>query len=97
MNFNDITLGDLLVLIAGLTTIVGFITRMTSPFTDLKKRMDKIEEHQNNDNERLKVLENDTKMILKATRVLVAHSVNNNSTGELKKVQNEMDEYLINK
>lgn len=97
MNFNDITLGDLLVLIAGLTTIIGFITKVMSPYTDLRKRIEKVEEHQANDNERLKALEEDTRMILKATRVLVAHSVTNNNTGELKKVQAEMDDYLINK
>ena len=97
MNFNDITIGDILVIIAGMTTLIGFITKVTSPYTELKSRLDKVEEHQANDNERLKSLEEDTKMILKATRVLVAHSVTNNNTGELKRVQEEIDNYLINK
>lgn len=97
MNFNDITIGDILVLIAGLTTLIGFITKVTSPYTELKSRLEKVEEHQNNDNERLKALEDDTRMILKATRVLVAHSVSNNNTGELKRIQEEIDNYLINK
>ena len=97
MNFNDVTIGDLLILIAGLTTIIGFIAKMTSPFSELKQRLDKVEQHQANDNERLKTLEEDTRMILKATRVLVMHSVSSNNTGELKKVQAEMDDYLINK
>lgn len=97
MNFNDITIGDILVLIAGLTTLIGFIAKITSPYTELKSRLDKVEEHQANDNERLKALEDDTRMILKATRVLVAHSMNGNSTGELKRVQEEIDNYLINK
>jgi hypothetical protein len=68
-----------------------------SPYTDLRKRIEKVEEHQANDLERLKIMENDMRMMLKATRVLVAHSVTNNNTGELKKVQAEMDDYLINK
>lgn len=97
MNFNNITIGDVLVIIAGITTIVGFITKITSPYQELKSRIQKIEEHQDNDNERLKALEDDTRMILKATRVLVAHSVTNNNTGELKRVQEEIDNYLINK
>jgi hypothetical protein len=97
MNMNDITIGDLLVIIAGLTTIIGFITKVMSPYTDLRKRIEKVEEHQANDLERLKIMENDMRMMLKATRVLVAHSVTNNNTGELKKVQAEMDDYLINK
>lgn len=97
MNINDITIGDLLVIIAGLTTIIGFITKVMSPYTDLRKRIEKVEEHQANDLERLKTMENDMRMMLKATRVLVAHSVTSNNTGELKKVQAEMDDYLINK
>ena len=97
MNFNDITMGNIVVLIAGLTTLIGFITKITSPYTDLKNRIEKVEEHQDTDNKRLKSLEDDTRLILKATRVLVAHSVSNNNTGELKKVQSEIDNYLINK
>ncbi len=97
MDFNSITLSEILVMIAGVTTIIGFITKVTSPWSELKKRIEKVEEHQNNDNTRLKMLEDDTKMILKATRVLVAHSVTNNNTGELKRVQAEIDDYLINK
>lgn len=97
MNFNDITMGNIVVLIAGLTTLIGFITKITSPYTDLKNRIEKVEEHQDTDNKRLKALEDDTRLILKATRVLVAHSVSNNNTGELKKVQSEIDNYLINK
>lgn len=97
MNFNEITISDILVIIAGITTIVGFITKVTSPYTDLKNRITKIEQHQDADNQRLKALEDDTRLILKATRVLVAHSVTNNNTGELKRVQEEIDTYLINK
>lgn len=97
MNFNNITIGDILVVVAGITTLIGFFTKVTSPYTELRNRIQKVEEHQANDNERLKALEEDTRMILKATRVLVAHSVTNNNTGELKRVQEEIDNYLINK
>ena len=97
MDFNNITIGEIIVLCAGITAIVSFVTKMTSPFTELKTRMDKVEAHINNDNIRLKSLEEDTKMILRATRVLVAHGASNNEKGELKKIQSEIDEYLINK
>lgn len=97
MNFNDITVGDLLVLIAGITTVVGFIAKIKSPVDNFSTRITKIEQRQAEDDERLKALEDDTKLILKATRVLIAHSVTNNETGELRKVQAEIDEYLINK
>lgn len=97
MNFNNITVGDLIVLIAGITTIVGFVAKIKTPVDNFNARIAKIEERQKNDDERLKSLEEDTKLILKATRVLIAHSVTNNETGELRRVQAEIDEYLINK
>lgn len=97
MNFNNITIGDILVIIAGLTTIIGFISKVKTPVDSFNTRITKIEQRQAKDDERLKSLEDDTKLILKATRVLIAHSVTNNETGELRKVQAEIDEYLINK
>ena len=97
MNINDITIGDLLVLIAGVTTVIGFVAKIKTPVDSFNSRIVKIEQHVDADNERLRELENDTKMLLKATRVLIAHSVTNNETGELKKVQAEIDNYLINK
>ncbi len=97
MNFNNITVGDILVIIAGLTTIIGFISKVKTPVDSFNARITKIEQRQAIDDERLKSLEDDTKLILKATRVLIAHSVTNNETGELRKVQAEIDEYLINK
>lgn len=97
MNFNNITVGDILVIIAGITTIIGFISKVKTPVDSFNARITKIEQRQAIDDERLKALEDDTKLILKATRVLIAHSVTNNETGELRKVQAEIDEYLINK
>lgn len=97
MNFNNITIGDILVIIAGITTIIGFISKVKTPVDSFNARITKIEQRQAKDDERLKALEDDTKLILKATRVLIAHSVTNNETGELRKVQAEIDEYLINK
>lgn len=97
MNFNNITIGDILVIIAGITTIIGFISKVKTPVDSFNARITKIEQRQAIDDERLKALEDDTKLILKATRVLIAHSVTNNETGELRKVQAEIDEYLINK
>ena len=97
MNFDNITIGDVLVILAGLTTIIGFVTKIKTPVDNFNNRIVKIEQHVDSDNERLKSLEEDTKLLLKATRTLISHSVTNNNTGELKKVQTEIDEYLINK
>ena len=47
--------------------------------------------------EEIKGLKDDMKMVLRSIRVLVAHGATNNEKGELKRIQNELDEYLINK
>ena len=97
MNFNDITIGQLLVLIAAITAIATFISKVTTPVKTFEKRVSDLEQHLDNDNKRLKLLEQDTRLILKATRVLVLHGISSNNTGELKEIQEEIDDYLISK
>ena len=74
-----------------------YLKNAIKPIKTFEDRVKSLEDHQDNDNKRLKQLEEDTRMILRATRVLVAHSATNNEKGELKKIQNDIDEYLINK
>lgn len=97
MNFNDITIGQLLVLIAAITAIATFIGKVSTPVKTFEKRVSDLEQHLDNDNKRLKLLEQDTRLILKATRVLVLHGISSNNTGELKEIQEEIDDYLISK
>ena len=85
MNFNDITIGQLLVLIAAITAIATFIGKVTTPVKTFEKRVSDLEQHLDNDNKRLKLLEQDTRLILKATRVLVMHSVSSIILENLKK------------
>lgn len=97
MNIEQITIGEILQIGSVLTAIILLYKNATNPVKSFAKRVEDLEEHLDNDNRRLKVLEEDTRMILKATRVLVMHSVSNNNTGELKKIQEEIDDYLIKK
>ena len=97
MNFEQITIGEILQIGSVITALILLYNNATKPVKSYTKRLEDLEQHLDNDNKRLKVLEEDTRMILKATRVLVIHSVSNNDTGELKKIQEEIDEYLINK
>lgn len=97
MNLENITIGQVLEFGSVLTAIILLYQKAAKPVKTFDTRVRDLESHLDNDNRRLKVLEEDTKMILKATRVLVAHEVSHNESGELKKVQDEIDEYLINK
>ena len=97
MDINNITIGQIIEIGSVITALFLLYKNATQPVKSFAKRVSDLETHIDNDNKRLKALESDTKMILRATRVLVAHGASNNEKGELKKVQNEIDEYLINK
>lgn len=97
IDIQEITLGQLVTAIGFIIILVGYINQALKPLKDFTKRIDQIEQHQDNDNKRLNKLEQETHLILKATRVLVSHSVDNNHTGDLKKMQDEIDDYLVNK
>lgn len=93
----QITLSEIVVGLGLIVALFGYVKTLTAPITEFKREVEAIKLHQDNDNKRLNTLEKDTRMILKATRTLVAHGVDSNHTGELKKMQDELDEYLINK
>lgn len=95
MNLEQITLGQIAVGVGFLVALFGGLAKILKPLTDFNKRIDKIEEHQDNDNKRLDKLENDTKQILLSVNALLQHSIDNNHSDELKKRKAEMDEYLI--
>lgn len=97
MDIEEITLGNIIQIGSVITALILLYKNATKPVKTFTKRVEDLETHLDNDNKRLKILEEDIRMILKATRVLVMHSVSNNETGELKKIQEEIDEYLINK
>lgn len=95
MNIENWTFGAIVVSLAFIIGFVKNIKEVIKPISDFNKRVDKIEEHQDNDNKRLGKLENDTKQILLSVNALLSHSIDNNHTGELKTRKNELDEYLI--
>ena len=94
---NDITIGQLVDWGQVIVTIVGIIVFAYNPIKKYNERLSKLEQSQKEDDKNIKALEQDLKMVLKGTKVLIAHSITNNETGELKKVQSELDDYLINK
>jgi len=95
MNIEQVTLGQFIAVITFVVGGVAVINRAIKPVTDYNKRLDRVEQHQDNDNKRLDSLENDTKQILLSVNVLLQHSIDNNHTDALKKRKSEMDQYLI--
>lgn len=102
----QITLGQLsgwitfvIVLVGGLGTMVGWFMKPIKNEHDkdkkIEERVKSVEEHLDNDNKRLNMLESDTKQILLSVNTLLSHSIDNNHTNELKQRKSELDEYLI--
>lgn len=67
----------------------------THPLRDINRKLDadkrRLEEHE----EQIRNLKNDMKEIMLSQNVMLSHMVTNNNTGELKKRQDELNEYLI--
>lgn len=96
-NIEEITLGQIVTTLAFLALLIAYIKAALKPLKDFTKRIDSIEKHQDNDNKRLNMLEEETHLILKATLVLVKHSEDNNHTGELANMESEITTFLVNK
>lgn len=67
------------------------------PRDDEKARLDALEKHVDNDNRRLNELEESNRLMLRAISQLIEHEVTGNHDGELRKVQQDINTYLINR
>ncbi|MCD2493322.1 CTP synthase [Lacrimispora sp. NSJ-141] len=76
---------------------IGVIIKVLSPYNRLKKRVSKHDDLLENDNNRLKEIEESNKHICKSMLVLLDHEITGNSIEKLKNAKSEMQEYLINK
>ena len=98
----SITLGQIITAL-GLAMALGsgivWILKPVKAYNDREKKIEdrikKVEEHQNEDNNRLLQLEKDTKQILLCVNTLMSHSIDNNHIDQLKKRKAELDAYLI--
>lgn len=71
------------------------IKEARQPSEERLKRLSDVEEHLDNDNKRLKDLEEATKLNLKAQLAIIDHLTTGNHTEQLKGVKEEIHEYLI--
>lgn len=71
------------------------IKEARQPSEERLKRLSDVEEHLDNDNKRLKDLEEATKLNLKAQLAIIDHLTTGNHTEQLKDVKTEIQDYLI--
>lgn len=102
MDINGITIGEIVtaisvigVIVMAIKNIYQAIEEKTKPAKEFKEELERIKQHQDNDNNRLKDLERCTKLTLKATRLLLEERIaNDDEDGKLAKIKEDIDEYL---
>lgn len=84
--------------------LIKIIKGIRKPSDDTKKRFDAQDQKLDNDNKRLKLLEESVSellkvqpMILRSEYVILQHMRTNNSTGEIAKQEEAINEYLFNR
>ena len=84
-------------LIASLWGVWKIVKEVKKPSDDLKAKVEHHDELLNNDNERLKDIEQSNKMILNCMFALINHDLTGNGIDKMKEARDELQEYLINK
>jgi len=95
-----ITSGQILWFCSFFCALYGFwkiVKELKKPNDDMKKEVAKHSELLNNDNERLKDIEESNKMILQCLLVTINHDITGNGIDRMKEARDELQEFLINK
>ena len=89
---------------AAVTVIVSWINKAKEPNTRQNLRLDQLETkiekmsmYLDNDNVRIKAIEEGNKVTQKALLALMSHAINGNDTDKLEEAKNSLEQYLINK
>ena len=99
MNFT-ITSAQILAFCAFLTTLWGvwkIVKEIKKPNDDLKNTVARHDKLLDNDDKRLKEIENSNRMILQCLLVIINHDITGNGIEKMKTARAELQEYLINR
>lgn len=84
--------------------LIKIVKGLKKPSDDIKARLDSQDKKLDNDNKRLKLIEDSVAellkvqpMILRSEYVILQHMRTNNSTGEIAKQEEAINEYLFNR
>lgn len=95
-----ITSEQILALCALVTALWGvwkIIKEVKKPNANLKETVAKHDMLLDNDNKRLKAIEDSNKMILQSLLVIINHDITGNGIEKMKEAREELQEFLINK
>ena len=99
MNFT-ITSAQILAFCAFVTTLWGvwkIVKEIKKPNDDLKNTVTRHDKLLDNDDKRLKEIENSNRMILQCLLVIINHDITGNGIEKMKTARDELQEYLINR
>ena len=99
MNFT-ITSAQILAFCAFLSTLWGvwkIVKEIKKPNDDLKNTVARHDKLLDNDDKRLKEIENSNRMILQCLLVIINHDITGNGIEKMKTARDELQEYLINR
>lgn len=89
---------------AAVTVIVSWINKAKEPnarqnlrLDQLETKIEKISIYLDNDNIRIKAIEEGNKVTQKALLALMSHALNGNDLDKLEEAKNSLEQYLINK
>ena len=95
-----ITTDQILLICALITSIWGvwkIVKELKKPNEDIKNLVDKHSQLLDNDNQRLKEVEQSNQMILKSLSSIINHEITGNGIEKMKAIRDELQDYLINR
>ena len=84
-------------IVASLWGLWKIVKEWKKPSDDLKSTVNKHDALLDNDNKRLKDIEDSNQMILKCLLVIINHSITGNGIEKMKVIREELQDFLINK
>ena len=84
-------------LVASLWGLCIFVDAWNTANYDLKPTLEKHDALLDNDNRRLKQIEDSNRMILQCLLVLINHNITGNGIEKMKDIREELQDFLINK
>ncbi len=71
------------------------IAHLRTEITEIKTKLDKFSEYFDNDDKRIRALEEGNRVTMKTLLALSRHSIDGNHTDELQEASKELNQYLI--
>lgn len=90
-------IGTFGVISGGIAGVVALVHKFSKPHQTLKEKVDRHDELLGRDKVRLDEIESGNQLILRSLMSLIEHEINGNSVDKLKKIKEDIHDYLIKK